>query len=150
VTRNQIAELRALERGAAVAPWLPYSRKDGKVARIRAAGRVLLVAAPDNYQADADVLVATVARNALPDLLSEREAVLDRLHAVAWKVAIAAADDRGNLLPPSMLGEYWRRQLVSDLADILTLLGGDHGDYGKAGAIQETQGAGQAQKGAPA
>jgi hypothetical protein len=87
-----------------------------------------------------------VPRNVVK-LLNDRETAIDRIHAVAWKVVIAASDDRGNLLPPSMLGEYWRRQLVRDLADVLTLLGGNHGDCGDC---QEAQGAGQAQEGAPA
>lgn len=48
-------------------------------------------------------------------------AALDRLHALAWKIVIAGQDERGHLYPP-LLGEYWRMQLVRDLALIIALL----------------------------
>lgn len=81
LTDEELSQLRATEKLASQTPWLPYSRKGGEEARVRASGRWLFEAMPDgemdidatgrNCQADNDVTAAAAARNALPRFLDE-------------------------------------------------------------------------------
>jgi hypothetical protein len=100
MTNEHIALLRRLHGEGTPAPWLPYSRRDGeREAMIRAAGGVLFVGVDDgehpelNTGIDADTCLATAARNALPKLLDEREALLKALKDARGALAIGGRED---------------------------------------------------------
>lgn len=80
MTAEQIAELRRLDAEATPRPW-GYGSGD-------------LVAHNGCYLIDADASVLVAARNALPRLLDEREALLTALNDIAsWDLDEAALDE---------------------------------------------------------
>lgn len=86
--REEIEELRKLEAAATPAPWERLDDNDPYVVERREeGGNVAKCFSYQNGEANADATAA--ARNALPRLLAEREALVGALRALM----LAVADD---------------------------------------------------------
>lgn len=104
--REEIEKLRKLLAVATPAPWLPCSQRGNHHAMIRAEGRKLLEA-PEcdggvdetgkNCKSDHDVMLTVSARNALPRLLDERDALSSKIEKMRAKFSRSDKEARKHL-----------------------------------------------------